>query len=133
MEGSSFVKETAPRFANMETRMIHYLELPYSRCKRCKHFDPTSAKAYTKCFHDAECPAKYVQLVIRDSVNTLAKKYIEASKVSDFDALRKILSEAQSRGKGFEYKFKREVQTLRQKEQQPVKRKKSPSLGTVVG
>lgn len=97
-------------------KMIHYLELPYSRCKNCKHFDPTSSKAYAKCFQSDECPAKFVQLVIRDSVNTLAKKYIEASKTSNFDVLREILSEAQSRGRGFEYKFKREVQTLWQKQ-----------------
>lgn len=90
--------------------MIHYLELPYARCKNCKHFDPTCAKSYAKCFHGDECPAKSVQLVIRDSVNNLAKKYIAALKVSDLSEIRDILAEVDSRGKGFEYKFKREVQ-----------------------
>lgn len=89
--------------------MIHYLELPYARCKNCKHFDASCTRSY-KCFSSESCPAKEVQLVIRDSVNTLAKQYIDAVKNLDFDLQRKILKDVESNSKGFQYKFKREVQ-----------------------
>lgn len=89
--------------------MIHYLELPYLRCKNCKHFDPTSSKAYTKCF-DEQCPARSVQLVIRDSVQTLAQSYLKAIESCDFTEVKEILNQVEARGRGFAYQFKKEVQ-----------------------
>lgn len=87
--------------------MIHYLYLPYRKCKNCKRFDPSAAKTYT-C-DPKICPASEVQLVIRDSVTDLAARYKTAVRMKDFNTQAEILATIKKCGKGFEYKFKKEL------------------------
>lgn len=88
--------------------MKRYLYLPYKKCKNCKHFDGSCAKAYT-CIDSEDCPAIKVGIVVKDSVIDLANQYKEALASSNIDKISNILSKVNASGKAFVYKFKLEI------------------------
>lgn len=94
--------------------MRYYFYLPYQKCKNCRHLDPSASRVY-RC-NDAECPAHTNQIIVKESAVDYASQYIQAVRKLDFAKQSDILSSVKEKGKGFEYKFKSEVQRLSKKE-----------------
>lgn len=91
--------------------MKHYLYLPFSKCKNCRHLDASASRVYNRCHTSKEkCPAFEVEIVIRDSVVSMAQDFKKAVAEHNFEAQSDILVKLKKLGPAFTYKFKQELE-----------------------
>lgn len=96
-----------PLFFAMPKKIVHYLELPSQRCLTCQKFNPSASRIFKECSED--CPGEEVQIVIKDSILDLVRRYREAEAKGDLKALQEILTKVLGLGDGFAYRFNQEI------------------------